>query len=60
MALPLIPILIVGGLLIDTFRGANECLKIDEQTKRKFALAYEKQAEAYELLKQKNNLLNHS
>lgn len=55
MALPIIlGALVAGGAVVDAFRGANESMKIDERAKRKFARAYERQAEANALVKKKN------
>lgn len=54
MAIPLIVGALVVGGTIDAFRGANECMKIDERAKKKFARAYERQAEANDLVNKKN------
>lgn len=54
MGVPLIIGAIVAGGIIDGFRGAEKSMKFDERARKKFAKAYEKQAEANELINKRN------
>lgn len=53
MALVILGAIVAGGI-IDGFRGAEKSIKFDERARKKFARAYEKQAEANALINKKN------
>lgn len=52
MALVILGAIVAGGI-IDGFRGAEKSIKFDERARKKFARAYEKQAEANALINKK-------
>jgi len=50
--------LIIGGAIVHTFRCADKCLKLDNRAMKKYAQAFERNAEASLMVKNKAELLD--